>query len=155
MMEMGLPSNAVEYSTCPTVPSASIQSLLMSRRPSPASITFIVYFFMGGLGLNFDLEILRSQSPNSASIFPARAVLDHAVRPRVATAIDVAVHVGTRTILPPRWDRRMVSLQSAIADSQAACPMWRRQHNGANARIMNGARTTNRVLEDGPAQGQG
>src|SRR6267154_6060122 len=98
MIDIGWPSNAVEYSTCPTVPSASIQSLLISSRPSPASITFIVYFFMGGLGLNFDFAILRSQSPNSASSFPARAMLDQVVRPRVTIAIDVPINVCTRTI---------------------------------------------------------
>src|SRR6266478_5024353 len=98
MIDIGLPSNAVEYSTCPTVPSASIQSLLMSRRPSPASITFIVYFFIGGVGLNFDFAILRSQSPNSASILPARAEPENTVRPSTATAIDVPINVCTRTI---------------------------------------------------------
>src|ERR1700730_11206856 len=98
MIDIGLPSNAVEYSTWPTVPSASIQSLLMSRRPAPASITFIVYFFIGGLGLNFDFAMLRSQSPNSASNLPARAVPDQSVKPSVARAIAVRIDVCTRTI---------------------------------------------------------
>src|SRR5580692_10151787 len=114
MIDIGVPSNAVEYSTCPTLPSASIQSLLISRCPSPASITFIVYFFMGGLGLNLDFAILRSQSPNSASSFPARAVPDHAARPKAAIAIDDPINVCIRTIyLLVSQERLVASLPCA------------------------------------------
>src|ERR1700733_11793166 len=94
---MGLPSNAVEYSTWPGVPSASIQSLLMRRRPAPASITFMVYFFMGGLGSNLDFAMLRSQSPKSTSKFPAKAA-PAAETPRPTTASVVAISLTLLTI---------------------------------------------------------
>src|SRR5580658_3743284 len=110
---MGLPSNAVEYSTWPAVPSASIQSLLMRRRPVPASITFMVYFRMGGVGSNLDFAMLRSQSPKSASRSPAIAA-PAAVRPRLTTASVAVIILTVRTV--PRvfmeWMRRKLALRS-------------------------------------------
>src|SRR5271168_1525846 len=110
---MGLPSNAVEYSTWPAVPSASIQSLLMRRRPAPASITFMVYFLMGGLGLNLDFAILRSQSPKSASKSPAKAE-PAAERPRLATTSIIAINLIVLTVphVYLRSMRRKLALRS-------------------------------------------
>src|SRR3984957_6181484 len=66
--------------------------------PSPASITFMVYFFMGGMGSNLDFSTLRSQSPRSASSFPANAAPTSAVRTKLATVKEIAVRFTVRMV---------------------------------------------------------